>query len=99
MARNRFQKFHFFMATLLVSYIRDGEPKQRYMNSLLQLEKKDITYDVLNNTRIACLQRLHDESGVPTEDVKDFITVNFTHLGHMTEDEFHGRDPKVKRSH
>lgn len=83
------QRFDFFMLTAEITYLRDEQPKQRRLNTLIQLPKALVTFKAINNARIALLQRLHDEANIPQEDVKDFVILNISHLGRGTQAEFH----------
>lgn len=95
MAQNRYRKSHIYIATGLIGYVRDGEPKQRHMNIMVQREDKKITYETINTIRMSCIQRLHDENKVAPEDVKDFVILNISYLGHMAQSEFEGRPAGV----
>lgn len=85
---------HIFMATALISYKRDGVPKQRHMNALLTSTTKDVTYNTLEDARIACLQRLHEESNVPASDVIDYVILNMFYCGQMTLKSFQAEREK-----
>lgn len=86
---------HYFMVTALLTYTREDAQKQRHMNSLLQLPTKKVTSTVLNNINRALLQRLWDESQVPVENVLDVAMLGISYLGHMTEQEFIGKDEET----
>ncbi len=89
---------HYFMVTALLTYTREDAQKQRHMNSLLQLPAKKITSTALNNVNRALLQRLWDESQVPVENVLDVAMLGISYLGHMTEQEFHGKEEEASSS-
>lgn len=83
------QPMFFFMIAAQVSFIKDNAPRQRYMNIMLELGDPAITKQVLNHAHHTALSRMHNESEVPAEDVKDVVFLNISLLGHMTPTEFH----------
>lgn len=90
MARKR---EHYHMASALVTYLRDGAPKQRHMNFILTTEDRVITMEVLNQGRKAASLRLMEEAQVTAEQMTDFIYMSIFYLGHMTEREFLAQAP------
>lgn len=90
MARNR---LHYFMAAALVTYLRDGVPKQRHMNFVLSHDEKIITMETLNQGRMAASVRLQEELQIAHDQMTDFIYISVFYLGHMNEREFLGQIP------
>lgn len=91
------RRYHFFMATGTVAYERDGAPRQKTMNVMLKLDKGVITNADMAQANQAIIGRLHQETGVPVEDVRDFWFLGFSPLGQMTEAEFYGEAVKKTR--
>jgi len=79
---------HIYMGTALLTYLRDGVPKQRYLNVLVVSDTKEVTYNTLEQARMGSLQRLHDESEVLAADVKDYVIMNMFYCGQMTMETF-----------
>lgn len=84
-------RLHTYIASATLSYIREGAHKQRQMNQIVAVEERRIDLRTLEAAKGALLERLTQESGVPKEDVKDFVFGTFSYLGHMTEREFQGK--------
>ena len=92
---------HFFMIAALLTYERqeleNGKafgkptPKQRHMNTIMELPRRAVTAADLNQARLAMFQRLADETGEPFRGVKDIVFLNFAYLGHMSPEEFHNQ--------
>lgn len=79
---------HFFVACVLLTYMRDGAPKQRHMNVFIETTTKKITMGHIDDARMAALQRLGQENEVTPDKVLDFCIINISHLGLMTTEEF-----------
>lgn len=90
MARNR---HHYNMAAALVTYLRDGVPKQRHMNFILTTDDRIINMETLNQGRMAASQRLVEELNIEPGQMTDFVYISIFYLGHMTEREFMGQIP------
>lgn len=89
---------HYYMATVLIIYERDGAPKQKHMNMVIQVPRKLLTTSSLNNVRMTALQRLAEETGVTAEDVRDLIFLGFTYLGNAKPADFYDMEtaaPKI----
>ena len=84
------RRSHYYMATALIGFIRDDQPKQRYMNIVMQSTDRSITAASINDARLALITRLHTEIQIQVEDIKDFVFLGFSYLGHMSEREFQG---------
>lgn len=89
---------HYYMATALVGFIRDGQPKQRYMNIVMQSANRQINAAAINDARLALITRLNQEIEIQVSDIKDFVFLSFSYLGHMSEKEFQGEAAKVASS-
>ena len=97
MARSPSHRMHFYMATAQVTYVREkSEAKQRHLNIVMQAETKNIGTGALNQARLILIQRLYQEANIRVEDVKDFVFLGFSYLGHMSDKEFLAEDPKDK---
>lgn len=88
------RRFDYFMFALEITYLKGGEPKQRRMNTIAKLPKPTITYNDINQMRLATLARLREENAVEADAVKDFVILGSIHLGRMTEAEFQDREEK-----
>jgi hypothetical protein len=91
---------HFYMVAALVTYLRDGATKQRHLNIVMQSPEKNITASPLNQARLTLIQRLYQEADVHVEDLRDFVFLGFSYLGHMTDKEFNDMDtePAVQKN-
>jgi hypothetical protein len=80
---------HYYVVAALLTFIREGKPRQRHMNVVLELHRKAITASVLDNARSAFLQRLADETQVSGTDVNDITFLSFSYLGTMRPEDFY----------
>jgi hypothetical protein len=84
-------RMHMYLALATLSYVREGTHKQRQMNQVIAVEERRIDLRTMETAKVALVQRLEEEMGVPKQDVKDFAFGAFSYLGHMTEREFQGK--------
>lgn len=95
---NSSKKFYYFMPCCTVIYLKDGEPKQRILNVVVQISDREFNYPAINQARHGCLQRVSQENGIAPEDIRDFVINSINSLGLMSQDEFEGNQPKTKKS-
>lgn len=84
-------RLHTYLATALVGYVREGANKQRHLNQIVAVEERRIDLRTLEAAKHELIQRVITETGLSLDDIKDFIYLNFSYLGHMTEREFAGK--------
>lgn len=103
-------KLHYYMATTQLFYERDSEimvddgsvektsvMKTRTMNIVLSNTKKAVDYNLINQGRIATLQRAADEMQVGPELIRDFVYLNISYLGFMSPEVFNGEEANKKK--
>lgn len=81
-------RMHFYMVSATIHFLKDGQPKQKSYNLVMQAMEKKITASALDHARQAMFQRAMLEDGIPQEDLKNIIFNTFSHLGFMTQKEF-----------
>lgn len=84
-------RLHTYLATALVGYVREDANKQRHLNQIVAVEERRIDLRTLEAAKQELIQRVITETGISLDDIKDFIYLNFSYLGHMTEREFAGK--------
>lgn len=82
------QKYHFWLFTQQVSYIREGAAKTYTTNMVAQSEGKNVTQSVIDAARQQTLQRIVLDMQVPQEDLRNLVVIGVSHLGFMSETEF-----------
>jgi len=74
-------------------------PKQRRVNIIMEMTRKAITESSINNARMAIFQRLAEESNISADEIKDFVFLGISHLGHMAPEDFYDMSgPKKTRT-
>lgn len=91
-------RMHYYLVSANIHFVKDGKPKQKPYNMVMQTLEKKITASALNSSRQAMFQRLFMEDDIPQEDIKNIIFNSFSHLGFMTEKEFEDM-PEDKTAH
>jgi BRCT domain type II-containing protein len=82
------QKYHFWLFTQQVNYVRDGSPKTFTTNVVAQSEVKNVTQSAIDAARQQTLQRVIIDLQIPQEDLRNLTVLNISHLGFMSEKEF-----------
>ena len=82
------QKYHFWLFTQQVNYVRDGTAKTYTTNVVAQSESKNVTQSSIDAARQQTLQRVVLDMQVPQEDFRNLVVLNISHLGFMSEQEF-----------
>ena len=82
------QRYHFWLFTQQVNYVRDGAAKTYTTNVVAQSEGKNVTQSAIDAARQQTLQRVILDMQVPQEDLRNLVVLNISHLGFMSEQEF-----------
>lgn len=82
------ETFRYWLITLEVIYEKDGAIRQRKDNTFLTSAEDNIGLHILNNARFMYLQDFCEATGLKPEDIKNFVFINITNLGRMTDEEF-----------
>lgn len=82
------QKYHFWLFTQQVNYVRDGASKTYTTNVVAQSEAKNVTQSSIDAARQQTLQRVVLDMQVPQEDLRNLVVLNISYLGFMSEAEF-----------
>jgi len=85
---------HYYMVTTLVTYTREGTPKQRHMNLVLEQPKKPISMSIIDNARQGVLHRMRVEAGISPEDITMIVFLSFSYLGVMLPKDFYDMEPE-----
>jgi len=80
---------HYFLTTALVTYVKSKQLRQRHMNVVCAVEKKEIRYSTLASAKASVREQLLGEAGIAADMVKDITFLSFNYLGHMKPDEFY----------
>ena len=87
---------HFYMVTVMIAYMHEGQIRNRYTNIFSQSTEKKITANSINVARETILQQATLKDGISPKDFRDVIFMNWSHLGFMTDDEFHDVEDETK---
>lgn len=79
------------IATILAYYTKDGEPKQRHINVLIDSLTGNINKADLQALNQSAIARLVAENGVQLGQIADLVLTNISTLGMMTDEEFYGK--------
>ena len=82
---------HYYIMCATMVYAKDETVKQRQMNTIAHGPSKNFTSVLINNARIALMQRLFEEADIEVTAMRDFIITNVSYLGYMTAAEFEGQ--------
>lgn len=93
---NHRNRYHFYMVTAMVAYVRDGQPKSKHINVFSQLDDKKITAGVLNAARQGIIERVITQGDLSPEDIRDIVFINWSYLGFMTEKDFQDNEQQPK---
>lgn len=82
------QKYHFWLFTQQVTYVRDGATKTYTTNVVAQSEVKSITQSAIDAARQQTLQRIILDMQVPQKDLRNLVVMGISYLGFMSEAAF-----------
>lgn len=98
-------KKHWSILALEVHYVRRDHEKgtatahAQKMNVMVQERERQINARVMEEVRNAAFSRMAEQYQVPTEDIADYIILNISYMGHMSEQEyFTGRKSRSKKA-
>lgn len=90
---------HYYMATILATYVREDKteggspinpgPRSRYLNLVLELNRKQVTAKDLRHAELGAQQRIADELGESFKELREVVFIGFSYLGHMKPAEFY----------
>ena len=93
-------RMHHFLGAASIGYVREGANKSRTMNGVIAAPDLRLNLETLEQAKGIILQRLIQESGIEASDIKDFVWLNISYLGHMSEREFTGQPAsKLSKAH
>ena len=84
---------YYFIATVKIIFIREGRPRERTVNVLMDLLVPFITQNTLNDMNRIAAGKVVREGNVDENDIKEAITMSISPLGHMPPSTF--RDMKL----
>ena len=93
------QKYHFWLFTQQVNYVRDEVIKTYTTNVVAQSESRNVSQSCIDAARQQTLQRVLLDMQVPQEDLRNLVVMNISHLGFMSEAEFNDipdNEPEVE---
>lgn len=86
-------KYHFFLFSTTVIYVRDKLERQRHLNVMVMSDTPYVTRQHLNHAQQQAQIRFFKEFDAKRETkVVDVFIACVSNLGHMTEAEFSGED-------
>lgn len=81
---------YFFIVAVLAIYEKEGAPKQRHLNVILELPIPVITKKDLGTIQKQAMARLHAENGVTPDLMRDVVVLSINPLGSMPVEMFNG---------
>lgn len=79
----------FFMGAVKVIYLREDKVKEKTVNVLIELADSNIIKSTLNDLNQAAANRVINEGQLPSDAVKDIVTLGIWPLACCTRQHFH----------
>lgn len=90
MEQNQEVKKHYWMGSVVISFVHEGAPMDTNLNVLLSSESQTVTKKMLERAQVQAQVQLAKSLGDNLPDVKHVYLQSINYLGYMTEKEFFG---------